>query len=280
MVTLGVILIHNGDEQRLHTAREAITQFSKMSGTTVDIAGGEVSYQEDITPASIGDSLLSWFLACRLEHRWKVHLRNPQSLAERRELRRESSWWCRKNLRKLPRRRRRVSVVAALTAKNIRAWERALDERWDYLLVVEDDVILSEGSSEAIKEFCAEIGSRDPGGALFGSLAEAVDLDDLGVSHLVDDSLGDAGSPSSLVWFTTPVSNTAAAYVLSRGLVLSFYKEVRENPWLRRLSADWLLNSLFLRLHATAKPISCLHARDGVFVNRSILGQLPSQTKV
>ena len=279
MVSLGVVLIHNNDEQRLVTAREAITQFGHTVAGGVDIFFGEVSYQENIQPASILDSLLAWFLACRLEHRWKVHLHKPHSLRERRQLRRDSRWWCRKNFRRLPRRRRRVSVAKALTAKNIRAWQRALDERWDFLLVVEDDVVLSKNAATEISDFCNEISTRKPEDLLFASLAKAVTLDDLGVTKVVDQSRS-GQDVSSLIWFTTPVSNTAAAYVLSRGLVERFYQEVRENPWPRRLFPDWLLNSLFLRVNSRSEPVTCFHTREGIFVNRSLLGDLPSHTQV
>ncbi len=281
MVTLGIVLIHNNDADRFRTASAAIEQFKTVADKHFTVVVDEESYQEKIVPAGWFTALLAWFLSCRLEHRWKLYVNPSATSAERRGFRRTSRWWCRKNLRRLPRRRRRVSVAAALTAKNIRAWKKALDHNWDCLLVLEDDVVVSRAFEAEATQVCEAVSSHPPEVPLFVSIAQALTLDELGVTHLIKPPADETTSgSSSLLWFTRPVSNSAAAYLINKESLRRFHAEVTRHPPLRRIIADWLLNALFVRLHKNNEQLTCFHGRQGIFVNRSILGQLPSQTQI
>ncbi len=274
MVTLGVVLIHNGDADRIHTATEAIDQFSSHAKGVLDVARGQVSYQAPITPASIGQSLIAWWLSVTGDHRWGHYLSPSESLAERQRRARHTLALALKKLRKTLRRRKRVTVAAVVSAKNIRAWQRMVDEGWDYLLAVEDDVVLAAGAEKEIAAVLAELSSRERSDLLFASLAKAVTIEQLGARELITEQT------ENLTWFSRPVSNTAAAYLLSRSLAEAFLEELTRHRVLTVNPADWILNHLFMRFERRGISISCFHTKEGIFVNRSILGELPSQTRV
>ena len=273
-MSLGVVLIHNGDPERITTATKAIEQFSKAAKKSVDVSVNHVSYQPSISPATIPASLLAWWLSVTGDHAWQGYLSPDSTPGQKLTHFTHSVTIAPKKLRKNLRRRKRVSVTRALTEKNIRAWQRMLDEGWDYLLVVEDDVVVAEGSEKEIRDTVVTLSSSNPRELLFASIARAVTTDDLGATGLV------VKRSETLSWFSRPVSNTAAAYILSRALAEAFLTEVTSHRFLRAIPADWLLNRLFMRFHRRGIVIPSFHAKNGVFVNRSILGQLPSQTKV
>ena len=268
------MLIHNGDAERVATAKEAIEHFSQAVKKSVDVFVSQVSYQAPISSATVRESLLAWFLSVTGDHQWQGYLSPCTSQAQRLKRLGHTLNIAPKKLKKTLRRRKRVSVTRALTEKNIRAWQRMLDEGWDYLLVVEDDVVVADGSHTEITDAVSALAAHNPSELLFASIARAVSTDDLGATGLV------ATQSETLSWFLRPVSNTAAAYVVSRALAEAFLVEIITYPFLRAIPADWLLNRLFMRFHRRGIAIPSFHANQGIFVNRSILGQLPSQTKV
>ena len=274
MVTLGVILIHNGDASRIETASAAISQFTEAAGGKVDVISGEESEQRPIVDAPTTQKLLAWYLSVTGDHRWGDYLSPPSSLAERWRRFRLSAKYSRKQLKRMLRRGKRVSVARAVSAKNIRAWKRMLTENWDFLLVLEDDVVLADNAHNEITAVVDALSSTAPSELLFASVAKALSLEDIGGSSLV------SGQTEALTWFSKPVSNTAAAYILSRGLAEAFLKEVTHHRVLAANPADWILNHLFMRFYRRGVVIRSFHTKQGIFVNRSILGELPSHTQV
>ena len=273
-MSLGVVLIHNGDPERVDSAREAVSRFSATAVNLVDIHLGEVSYQPPIKPANLRASVRAWWLSVTGDHQWLGYVSPSTSFRQWVSRLWQTADFAPKKLRKTLRRRKRVSVTRALTEKNVRAWQRMLDEGWDFLLVVEDDVVVAKKSEAEITDALLALGAQDPGQLFFGSLAQALTADQLGASGLLVEK------SDTLLWFSKPVSNTAAAYVLSRELAQAFLTEVTRHRFLLAIPADWLLNRLFMRFKSRGIAISSFHARQGIFVNRSILGQLPSQTRV
>ncbi len=273
-MSLGVVLIHNSDEERIDTASRAIKQFSEAVRTAVKVISTEESKQDPIVAAPLPQKLLAWYLSVNGDHRWGNYLSQAGSLGERWRRLRVSIKYAKKQLKRMLRRGKRVSVARAVSAKNIRAWKRAIIEDWDYLLVLEDDVVLADNSTAEIKAVSEVLSSTSPGDLVFASVAKAFSVEDIGATGLV------INNTDTLTWFRKPVSNTAAAYILSRGLAEAFVKEVTRHRVLAANPADWILNHLFMRFHRRGVDIASFHTKEGIFVNRSILGELPSHTQV
>ena len=273
-MSLGVVLIHNGDVERIDTASRAIKQFSEIVGKDVKVISTEESKQDPIVDAPLPQKLLAWYLSVTGDHRWGDYLSPAGSLGERWRRLRVSAKYAKKQLKRMLRRGKRVSVARAVSAKNIRAWKRAIEEDWDYLLVLEDDVVLADTSTAEIKAVSEVLSSTSPGDLLFASVAKALSVEDLGATELATETT------DTLTWFEKPVSNTAAAYILSRGLADAFFQEVTSHRVLAANPADWILNHLFMRFHRRGVRIASFHTKEGIFVNRSILGELPSHTQV
>ena len=273
-MSLGVVLIHNGDEERIATASRAIKQFSEIVGKDVKVISTEESEQDPIVDAPLPQKLLAWYSSVTGDHRWGNYLSRPSSLGERWRRLRVSMKYAKKQFKRMLRRGKRVSVARAVSAKNIRAWKRAISENWDYLLVLEDDVVLADNAAAEIEAVTEVLSSTSPGDLLFASVAKAFSVEDIGATGLV------TKSTDTLTWFRKPVSNTAAAYILSRGLAEAFVQEVTRHRVLAANPADWILNHLFMRFHRRGVSIASLHTKEGIFVNRSILGELPSHTQV
>ncbi len=274
MVTLGIILIHNGDHDRIATSQAAIDSFARAVDGVVTVVVGEESKQPPIVDAALSQKLLAWYLSVTGDHRWANYLAPPLSFSERRRRLRASLKYSRKQFKRMLRRGKRVSVARAVSAKNIRAWKRMLQQGWDFLLVLEDDVVLAENSNKEIDACVHALRSTDPDDFLFASLAKALTLQQIGAGGLVTEKT------DTLTWFRKPVSNTAAAYVVSRGLAKEFVSLVSRYRFLAQNPADWILNHMFMRLQRRRQPVACFHTREGIFVNRSILGELPSHTQV
>ena len=274
MASLGVVLIHNNDVERLHSASEAIEQFTQVINGALDITVSEESEQAPIVAAPLPQKLLAWYLSVAGDHRWQHYLSPDSSLAERLMRLRATVKFSRKQLKRMLRRGKRVSVARAVSAKNIRGWQQMLDKQWDFLLCVEDDIVLADGAAKQIDAVVGELSVFPPDDLLFASIAKALSVDDIGAKKLI------TGQTDALVWFDKPVSNTAAAYVLSRGLAQAFVSELSRHRTLAANPADWILNHLFMRFHRQGKTITSFHTQQGIFVNRSILGELPSQTQV
>lgn len=274
MVTVGIVLIHNGDRDRIATAQEAIHGFARAVEGAVTVVVGEESKQPPIVAAPLPQKLLAWYLSVTGDHRWANYLSPPDSLSERRQRLRATLKYSRKQLKRMLRRGKRVSVARAVSAKNIRAWKKLLSEGWDFLIVVEDDVVLSAESGKEIEAVADTLVSLNPSDRVFASLAKALSIDDIGASTLV------TKQTDTLTWFSKPVTNTAGAYMVSRGLAEAFVSQISRHRLLAQNPADWILNHLFMRLHRQRRPITCFHTREGIFVNRSLLGDLPSHTQV
>jgi hypothetical protein len=274
MVSLGVVLIHNGDVERIDTASRAIKQFTEAVGGALEVSSTEESEQDPIVSAPLPRKLLAWYLSVTGDHRWGNYLSRPKSLGERWRRLRVSIKYSKKQLKRMLRRGKRVSVARAVSAKNIRAWKEAVRENWDYLLVLEDDIVLADNASAEIAAVADVLSSTHPEDLLFASVAKALSVEDIGATELVTDR------SDTLTWFSKPVSNTAAAYILSRGLAEAFVTEVTRHRVLAANPADWILNHLFMRFHRRGVKVMSFHTKGGIFVNRSILGELPSHTQV
>ncbi len=274
MASLGVVLIHNRDQERVASASQAIAQFVDIVGDRLSVTVSEEWEQAPIVEASAFRKLVAWYFSATGDHRWAHYLSPATTSAERKKRRRTAIAFAKKQFTRMRRRGKRVSVARAVSAKNIRAWRRAPVEGWDFLLCVEDDIVLAEGASQEIDALVRELSTFSPDKLLFASVAQALSVEDIGAKKLITEHT------DTLTWFAKPVSNTAAAYVVSRGLAEAFVKELSRHRLLAANPADWILNHLFMRFYRRGQAITCFHTNRGIFVNRSILGDLPSHTQV
>ena len=80
----------------------------------------------------------------------------------------------------------------------------------------------------------------------------------------------------SFRFFRKPVTNTACVYLMSRPLAAHFHAILARRPWLRLIGADWLMNSLFIRLADDGIECVCMHADPTVFEHGTATGEYVS----
>jgi hypothetical protein len=154
-----------------------------------------------------------------------------------------------------------------VTNKHIGAWVKFVKNNSDYLIVLEDDVLLKVGTQKQIHGFLSFL-QRQSQGPLYIDIAGGLSVESLGISRLIKSNL------NGQLNFYKPVTNTAAGYVLNAELAKHFLGELKKTPKYKKLPIDWLMNSIFMK----SKPgqIECIHYNPSIFIHGSNLGYVES----
>lgn len=168
-------------------------------------------------------------------------------------------------------RRRRVGAIEiVLTDKHLRAWDRFLDSDADLMIVFEDDAFFGDASVAHLRlalRTAQSLGAERP---LYADLAAGAALGRLRVDKLM------ARREQPLLFFSRPVTNCTGAYLVNRPAVSAFRALVLANPLYRLISADWLLDQLFMDLEAARVPMNCFHFDPPALIHGSSDGGLGS----
>lgn len=261
-----IVLIHNNDAERLEHVRPRIHRLADAIGGSVV----EISEQPDFEPNS------RW-LTCRwyvvrqiIERRGAIFLDRPTSDLYR-FLRRTLKTVVRimlptrtsETLRQLSGRRMLVPH------KHFEAWRR-YGNAYDYLLVMEDDVVFRGDSMDAFAKFLPILQSLPEDEFAYVDLAGGFAFEDIGLSGWM------AGKNGSLVTFSKPATNTVCCYALNAKLANRLAIESERRPGLRTLDADWFINAVMMRLADGPIKFNCLHASPTIFDHGSFTGNYAS----
>jgi hypothetical protein len=255
-----VCIISNGNESRLRTARGAIEQFTGEGG------GGRFDLR-----------VVEWQPEFFAPPRWARLVRSLQSLTSSLKLHRSPLVTAKLWLGHIvglfgalsgPRSRnsKRAFAELALTEKHIRCLTGFLESESDYLMVLEDDVSCAADSNldyQALLSTLEHLKDK----ACFLSLSKAFTLKELGLQNRVREY------NEYFIDVPKSMTNTAAAYIVTKGFAEKAMRIILLENSLRRLPADWMLTSIMTR----ATSMVCLHAKKGPFVNGSLLGLTPSE---
>jgi hypothetical protein len=266
---IGIALIFGGDSERRIASDLAVQGFAKAISAGLDVHITVVSFQPNLQRASLLKSALMALGQSWREIRWGRYLRRPLGLgvAAFGLIRLAVEHLARSNQLK-----QQIPAARANTGKQIRAWQYALDTDWDFLLVVEDDVVLNDGYVALAGQISAYLQKASLGRPIFASLADAYSAEQLGIGSLIE------RREAGLIFFKRPVSNTAAAYLANRSLLSAFLNEINARPSLQRIPVDWMINEMFMTgAWLRKQKIECFHSENGIFVNRSLKGTIRSQ---
>ena len=162
----------------------------------------------------------------------------------------------------------RTFAELALTDKHIRCLNFLVESEVDYLLVLEDDVTLSD-ESHLTGGLLLKLLDSHKNSALFVSLAKAFTLREIGLQGKVE--------TRDAYFYRLPkgTTNTAAAYLVNRAFAEKALTQILNQPSIRRLPADWMISTLIRCIG----ELECLHAKEGPFINGSLLGLTQSEIR-
>lgn len=167
--------------------------------------------------------------------------------------------------------KRNSAIEMMVTEKHLRAWGTFVDSEADYLFCFEDDVVFMDDSLPRLKEFLkhlsAEFSSNE---RIYVDLAGGLGETQLKVKTL------ERSMENGFKTYTRPVTNTACGYLISKGLVRSFYDVLSEKPLLRLIGIDWMMNGLFISLINRDIQVFCLHACPTLFKHGTFTGDYVS----
>jgi hypothetical protein len=264
-----VALVHNNNQVRNNYARSKIESMVASMQPNHQVKQIEVSYQSEIIPHGYGMAIISDFMYQYLGSKWQKY-----RLLKKRKLREDYNFY--KNLfvkyilnhngvANKWRRNRAIEVM--LTDKHIRAWLQFLDSEADYLVVFEDDVIFKEDSNLRINQLSFDLSQTHLNRPLYVDLGGGCSLADLMISSL------ETRHDENYRYYQKPVTNTTCAYLISRELIKKFNAILTRKPWLRLISIDWMINSLFISMGKDVSSVVCMHADPTIFNHGTKTGE-------
>ena len=275
MSSLSIALIHNNQVDRLAHVRPAIKDLAIALGDRFHVDAFEICWQPDVKSHGLFNALMRDGLYRHLAREWAVYRKIGISPFAR-------DWvsFLKYALRKYLLRKserlvwqRNSAIEMIVTAKHMRAWEVFVESNADYLLVFEDDVRFRPDTiarfNDQVIPTIRSLGNR----ALYVNLAGGCQYEDLRIEKLESKRNGD------LVFYSKPVTNTACAYLINKSLVKKFVSKLVEQPLLRLIGIDWLMNKLFISMGDDAEKCVCVHFYPTIFDHGSFTGQYISWQK-
>lgn len=165
---------------------------------------------------------------------------------------------------------RNASKEREVSKKHIFGWRLANRLQTDFLIVLEDDVIASQDSSKRLAELSALI-FQIPSNQL-----QYVDIAG-GFPHSALNLPPHEEIQKGIIKFSKPVTNTAAGYLLSLGLIARFSSKIRPTNLFRLIGIDFLMNRL-LRDVQRSQSVDCMHFWPPIVEHGSMKGTYKSWT--
>jgi len=151
-----------------------------------------------------------------------------------------------------------------LLDKHLRAWSDLLNSDCGFLLVFEDDALISADEQSVFQEFLPEVLGEGPEKTDYVDLCGFFDFREIFTQfdRAVLERHGD--------WYRIPlVTNTNCSYIISRRLAGTFMEVLMAEPGMRRLNSDWLVNVLASRVQPVSRPTVWMRF-PGPVLNRSL----------
>jgi hypothetical protein len=268
---LRVVLIHHGDETRLPDARRTASTMldllSEFGSTDVE----EIWRQPEYSP------LPSALIARRLVGQWQLERDWAAYLGVGRRWVLSSGLLTARLLGLLlPRRRtrhsRRMFIELCLSDKHRLAWQRAVADDVDLLVVIEDDARLKPDTVLRMRALLPHLLEQDSDAATYVDLAGGLDRRELRVRHV--ETPGVAGT----IRLSKPATNTTCAYVVDRSLMRMLVDHNQDVGHGYVPPSDWLINRAFMDTDGGTSVI-CLHTEPPVLSHGSLEGLVLSSIR-
>ena len=272
-VSIFIALVHNNNIRRNIAIRPRLENLLQGLEPHFTVEKIEVSFQPEIKPHSTVMAFIRDVMYRNLDREWhRYRLLKPLNLLRdilgfikgsfiKYIVERDStgkSW------------KRSSAIEVLVTEKHLRAWGGFLDSGADFLLCFEDDAVFKDDSVQRIKGLIGLLSRGSLDAPIYVDLAGGCGLNELKIDNL------ETGYEDSFRFFRKPVTNTACVYLMSRTLVAHFHATLARRPWLRLIGADWLMNSLFIRLANDGIECVCMHAEPTVFKHGTAMGDYVS----
>lgn len=259
-----VIIIHNGDKARLKTAMGSLSVFLGPSWQTAmsRIFEEQPGFSTLTRKFALSRCLYSLGVTLRKQGRLKKPLLGYLNVLSEHLLQIFqilSPIWLKLQ--------KRIFAELALTEKHVSALEY-ISKTSLFGLVVEDDIQLAQEFDLSFDEL-RSINSAIKSQILYVSLCVAFTYKELGIQNSIQEG------PPKFSTLTEGVANTTASYWITKEFADRVLAEVKSDPKLRLLAADWLITEAFSRI----PEAKCLYSEKGVFVNGSLFGITTSEIR-
>lgn len=263
-----VAIIHNYDPYRNQQLEAELSRLMSEKPVAAEIKMAWVGYQPKLSPLKAHLRISRWLaqknlsakLICRLYRTgrlkrllwwaisWPLDLWSIYSSARMSSL--------------------KASIEMQLTKKHMRAWEHFLDSEASFLIVLEDDARLNDHFISNVADLIhsASLGSSP----FIVSLCRDYELGELGIAQDIS-FFGER-----YIRFMTGAMNTTAGYVLNRSAACLFLEGIDNDPRMKLLNSDFLINCLLLK---NSPKVSCLHAMNALVTNSSVSGDTQTSIK-
>jgi hypothetical protein len=267
-----VALVHNNNQVRNDYARAKIESMVSIMQSDYKVKKIEVSYQSEILPHGYGMAIMRDFIYQYLAFKWRKY-----RLLKSRILRNGFSFF-RSYLVKYvinrkgaaDRWKKNSAIEVMVTDKHIRAWSQFLDSDANYLIVFEDDAVFKDDSNLRINQLPVDLTRNFLNRPCYVDLGGGCSLADLMISSL------EKHHDENYRYYKKPVTNTTCAYLISRELITQFNAILTRKPWLRLISIDWMINSLFISIGKDVSSVVCMHADPTIFKHGTFTGEYTS----
>jgi hypothetical protein len=270
-----ISLIHNNDDERLSIIRPQIENLISQLNKKSNVVFLEMSEQPVFSSINLFTAILRDIMFWRLDRDWKRYreIRNNIFLYDlfllifkiiKKYIFQIYSY---KKIIKTS------SIEIFVTDKHIRSFLGAFEDKYDYLLIFEDDAIFKDNSVNRLLDLFEDL--EDQNKPLYIDLAGGFSFAELRVDRL--NLLEDSG----FIHFSKPVTNTACCYLINRKQIEIFNLYIMKNPVLRYLSIDCLMNRLFILQYESTKRgeggvTFCYHSIPSIFGHGSMIGKFKS----
>lgn len=270
-INISICLIHNKDEHRLSLIRPELKKLVLFLERNNNVNYFESSYQPKITPSSFRVGVLKDFLYWKINREWNRYKKNNSRFLFYDILifLYKSFYKYVFNFRSGRRWLRSCSIEIFLTHKHITSFFKSLYSKSDFLLVFEDDAIFKGDSIVNISSLIDSLKNNNYD-FMFVDLAGGCSLENLGYDNLF------IRKDDSFVYFSKPVTNTTCCYLINRGTIKFFCNSIIENPILRYIGADWMLNKIFMIKFKKEHRSLCMHSNPPFLNHGSVTGEFKS----
>ncbi|MCX8029141.1 MAG: glycosyltransferase family 25 protein [Brevinematales bacterium] len=262
---VGIGFIHNNDDRRNKLSLPKILELVNFLKEYYEVKFLPVSFQPDVN----SDHGFMWHLK-REFVMWRYQISLHKYLKIRLPVLKSFNFLLTRLFNLLKMGLSRFSKVAnfeiILTDKHVRLWS-ILAEDNDYIIVFEDDAMMDKDSIYKIKdmiEFLRDCVRDTDDKIIYVDLANGIELSKLKIDKLVIKRDGDK------IFFDRILSNTTCSYMLSSKTVKTFTNMLLENPSIRLLPIDRIIDTLGRLSLVKGYPTLCIHADPSIVLHGSM----------
>lgn len=272
--SLCITLIHNNDENRLSLLKPNIENLADTLKIKNNVEINEISWQPDLRPVSFKLGFFRDFIYWKLNRKWKKYIKQPNrfllfdiivfifKVTKKYVFNRKiGKKWLQSS-----------SIEMFVSDKHVRAIFNALEKKFDYLLVFEDDAIFKENSITNLAALLDQLKNKNTN-PLYVDLGGGCLFEDLKYDKL------EIKNDLFFRYFVKPVTNTACCYLINLKQIEIFGYFLIKMPTLRYIGVDWLFNKIFIMQLNNKIVSSCFHSSPSFFNHGSVTGEFKAWTR-